>query len=423
MKSLDIRRTKNRPQVELRKVLPEKKTPLSTSPIKARRKIAAGLTVLVLLLVWVLSIFVLPEAKIQVIARSEPMTRDFEIRVDKNQTAPNTAELSIPGKFLEQEVSGSKNFTPTGRRNIGHAASGFVYIYNFSKTTLILKAQTTVLRANNRQYFFTQDIGNIRPTALLGLEEQEVDSTSLIPPVPVVASAPGEEYNLAKGARLEIENEAFGLKPKLLYAAVAESISGGTTQEVKVVTQGDIVSAYDALTRELVEGARRKLLQESSDLKLLDRAYEPMVLEQHSSAAVGAEAVEFEAGIKLKLRALVYNEREVRKIIRERIERVLPANKVLKNDRDGRLQSNFVSLNLDAGQATLYNHFEGEIAYKIDRQELLERVRGRSAEEIREILLSRPEIAGVEVRFYPFWVKKAPKFAKKIQLEISEQGP
>jgi hypothetical protein len=388
-----------------------------------RKKIPKTATTVVgiaLLVLGLISFFVLPEARIQVTLRSEPATRDFQIHVDKSQTQVDASNLAVPAKYLEQEISGTKTFIPTGARNVGKTASGFVYIYNFAKTPLILKAQTTTLTANGHQYFFTQDVANIRPTALIGLDNPEVDPTSLIPPVPVVASGPGGEYNLPKGSRIEISNEAFGSQPKLLYAVVAEDVAGGTNQQVKIVTAGDVAASYAAVTKDLVDGARQVLVTQNPDAKLLDNAATADVLEQKTSVPAGTQADQFEATVKIKLRGLAYNDADIRDIIMQRIERLLPANKVLKKDQSTSVASNFTFVNIDQGQGTLAAHFEGEVVYRVDPQELTERVKGKNAAEIKEILLSRPEIQSAEVRFYPFWVKKAPTFSSKIYFDVQQ---
>lgn len=436
MKSLDIRRNPRRKRSAARAaVIPirikkaklpavsKQRASLETAiPRKTWPKAIASSAGLVVLLLVVFSVLILPEARVAVTVRGEPVTRDFEIRVDQNVSAPTPADLAIPGKIITQEISGTKTFPATGSRNIGRKASGFVTLYNFSKTPLILKAQTTVLAAAGRKYYFTQDVGNIRPTALLGLEQQEVDLTSLVAPVPVAAGAPGPEYNLPAGARLEIENQAFGKQPKLLWATVAENLSGGTNQEVKVASQGDIAQAYGALTKELIGTARQAVTAEKSDLKLLDNAAVAETVEQKTSVSAGADAAEFAATLKVRVSALVYDESQVRAIITERIKRLLPENKALKAGAPETLTASFVNLSLPSGQGVLAAHFEGQIIYRVNASELLAKVRGKTPEEIREILLSRPEIAAVTIKLYPFWVKRVPSFGKKVYLQILEPG-
>lgn len=411
MRSLDIQIRQKKPAARKRIA-----SPWPGAKISAKRKSLAGIAALAILVAGLLAFLVLPEARITVVARTEPVTRDFEIAVSQNETSPNPAELTIPAKIVTEEVEDKKTVPATGVRNVGRKASGFVYIYNFSKTTLILRAGTTVLAAGSRQYVFAQDVTGIRPTAFIGLENQEIDETSLIPPVPVIAAAPGESYNLAKGSRLEIDNQVFGRKPQSLYAAVAEDLSGGSTKEVKYVTEADIENAGNALAAEITDRELQKLSATPESAAV-------SVLEKKASVPAATETPEFEISAKVKIEALVYKESDVREIVTERIERLLPKNKLLRHD-DGRrrLQHKFTSISLSEGRGTLSTHFEGEVVYTLDKAELIEKAKGKNADEIREILLSRPEIDKVEIKFYPAWVKKAPSFGKKIFLNIVDES-
>lgn len=421
MRSFDIRARKKvvtkvglgQPEAEKKEIVLAKRRPWL--------KFAFVAIPLVGFAIGVLGFLVLPEAKITVSQRTEPVTRDLEIRVDVDQGLPDVAGLAVPGTKVEQEESGTEKGLSTGVRNTGAKASGFVYVYNFSKNTLILKSQTTVLTApSGKKYIFAQDVSGIRPTALLGLEEQEVDPTSLVAPVPTIAELPGEEYNLPKGTRLEIRNEAFGSNPKTLYAVVSEDqISGGSTRSVKVVTDGDIKKAHQSLTAALVDKARDRLAAElGSDTRLLDRAYATEILESGVSVAVGREQAEFEVSQKIKLQALLFHESDAAEVVMSRVARLMPDDKTLRAGEKTSLDCQYKSTDLSAGQGLLLCHFEGLIEYQVDTAFIRDRVRGRTPDEIKELLLSRPEIASVDVKFLPFWVSKAPVYNKRIQILI-----
>lgn len=387
---------------------------------------AAGLVAAI----FVLAYWVLPAAAIKIVPRSEPVTRDFEIRVDQNLTSSMAAaDLAVPGRLAEREVVGSRKVISTGSKNVGSKASGFVYLYNFSKDTLILKARSTTLKSQGgKHYYFLQDVGGIRPTARIGLEDQEVDKTSLIAPVPVVAAENGEAYNLPAGTRLEIQNEVFGSQPKTLYAIVTEDkISGGSNKLVKVVSEGDITGALAALERDLASQARQKLQEENANFSVLESGVKSEVREQSSAQQPGQEADEFEVSARLKIRALIYDQAEVARLITEQMTRLLPANKKLlpASSAGGpglpdRITADFSKIDLAAGQGLLLAHYQGKIFYALKSEDFVAKVRGKSAQAIREILLSRPEIAEVEIQFSPFWVKKAPQLAKKIHLTIQD---
>ena len=414
MRSFDIRPRQN----------PRPAQPIKLeAPPRQRRSWPKILLVLVLLAGFGIGIFgflILPEAQLSVTARTEPVTRDLEVQVAASQSAVDAAALAVPGRVIEDEASGSKKVSATGSKNIGAKASGFVKIYNFSKNTLILRSQTTTLTAGNgRAYVLAQDVSGIRPTAVIGLADQEIDETSLIAPVPVIATGPGEEYNLAKGTRLEIRNEAFGSNPKTLYALVADDgVTGETTKSVKVVTDADIVAGQKALSAELLETARARLAEKQSDVKLLDGAFTTEVSGQASSATTGHELAEFEVTQKLKVRALVFAEGDVRQVILSRVKRLLAESKVLKDEQGDRLECQWRSADLAAGMGMLSCHYEGEIVYRVDEGLLVSRVKGKSVDEIRELLLSRPEVADLEVKLLPFWAKSAPQYSKRITIEI-----
>lgn len=414
----DIRpKQPKRPGVRLE---PEPVLEKPRKPKRAFLKYVAGILILLILAVYFLGFYILPEARIEVIARTEPVARDFEVRVDKGLQEPNFAELAVPGKILEEELTDAKTYPSTGTRNIGQKASGFVSIYNFSKTTLILRAGTTVLLSGGREYFFTQDVSGIRPTALIGLEDQEVDPSSLVSPVPVAAEAAGPEYNLPKNARLEISNEAFGQNSKTLYAMVAEDISGGTTKEIKIVTESDISSAYQSLSNELIARAKQELFAKYG-VTALDNAMTADVLEPRASVAPGTETSEFQVSVKVRVRAFVFSEQEVKSIAVERIKRLLPENKVLEEGGGSRFSAQFASVSIQEGLGILVAHFEGRIIYQIDKGGLIDKIKGKNVEEIKEILLSRPEVESAKIKFYPFWVKRAPKLARKIRLELVQE--
>ena len=383
---------------------------------KIKLRVPIAVVTMVAVIVGGLYLF-LPQAVITVNARTEPVARDFEIRVDQKVTAPSSADLVVPGKMIEREVVGQKKYGATGTKNVGKTASGFVSIYNFSKTTLILKAQTTVLTANGRKYYFTQDAPGIRPTARIGGpgEDEEIDETSLVPPVPLVAGGAGEEFNLAPGTRLEIENEAFGAQPQKLYAVATEGITGGTTKIAKFVTKGDMDNAYQALANALLDQSRAELTSDNPNTRVLDNAFTTQILEQQSQVQIGAEASEFEVSAKVKIRALSFDQNDVQNIVFDLIKRLLPEQKVLSEN--GRaVDVSFLSLSLDEAAGTLAAHFEGQIVYQLDLASLLEQARGKTAEEIREIFLSKPEVDSLEVQFSPFWVKSAPKLRGKIKV-------
>ncbi|HYC79565.1 MAG TPA: hypothetical protein VEC17_00905, partial [Candidatus Binatia bacterium] len=202
-----------------------------------------GVIVIVLI---AFGLFILvPQANITVYARSEPITRDMEISVDRETRSINSSRLTIPGETVNRELSHTKNFPTTGVRLSGTKATGSVQLYNFTKNTLTLRAATTTLIVDGKKYSFARDVTGLRPTARIGTgQQQEIDSSSLIAPVPIVAQEVGANFNIGSKVRMEIQNAALGQAD--VYGETSTALTGGSSTETKILSQQDLDNATKA---------------------------------------------------------------------------------------------------------------------------------------------------------------------------------
>lgn len=376
--------------------------------------------VAVVLILAVLGFFVLPAASVTVVPRTEPITRDLEMQVDSSSPVADVQNLTIPGKRDTQEISMSQDYPATGVKNIGEKASGFVTLYNFSKNSLILRSSTTRLEAGGKIFYFLQDVGSIKPTARIGTDLQ-VDQSSLIDPVPIVAGGSGEDYNFPTGTRFEIYNEVFGHQAEVLYAINANPIAGGTNKEIKILSATDVEQARADLSLKIAGKMRMDLGQTAtSEVKLLDNAYVLQVKEESLSKKINDETDSFTLSQKTLATALLFNEQDVRDLIVERIVRLLPENKYLLPEQQQKLTEQFVSLDISGGVGTLRAHFESQVRYQINADFLVRGLPGKTPTQVKEILLARPEISDVTVSLSPFWVKTVPRFNSKIHFKVQQ---
>jgi hypothetical protein len=359
------------------------------------------------------SAVLLPTADVTIYARSEPITRDVEISVDKSVSKPDSASLVAPGKAIERSVSQTQNFKTTGTQNIGTKSGGSVTLYNFTKNTLTLKATTTTLVINGKKFFFTKDI-----TAQIGTgDQQEVDQSSLIPPVPVVAELAGDAYNLPANSKLAIVNAALGKQN--VYAINSAPLAGGTTKTIKVVSQQDLDNAVASMTNSIATQAEADFNEENpenNDVKILPTGISKEVLAKTANKNVGDAADSFDMTMVAKATGLSYKESDIKDLIKQKITNVLSDDKYLLPDVQDKVVASFKSLDLIKGTGVLSVHYETMAAYKVDAANMSKLLAGKTASEIKEILLTKPEIDRVDVQFSPFFVNKAPKLNGKIYI-------
>jgi hypothetical protein len=379
------------------------------------------LGVIVLVLVVFGLAVLLPQARIVVYARSEPITRDIEVSVDKSIRSINSGKLTIPAEAVTREVSHTKNFQTTGVKLSGTKATGNIQLYNFTKNTLTLRAATTTLIVDGKKYSFTKDVTGLRPTARIGVgTDQEIDESSLIPPVAVVAQEVGANFNLAGNIRLEVQNAALGQAD--VYAMTAGSVAGGTSVQTKILSQQDIDNATVTMQNELGPLVQAEIAAAANNNSLVIEpgAVKSEILAKTANKDVGAETDYFDMTIIARVTGISYNREDVKTLVLEKINSVLSEDKYLPSDGKQELTASFKAVDLEKGTGVLAVHFETVAAYKVENTNLSRILAGKSAVEIKEILLTKPEIDRVDVRFSPFFVNKAPRFNGKIYIETIE---
>lgn len=363
---------------------------------------------LVVLVVLVFGLAVLlPNATVTVFARSEQVTRDLEITVDKKVPLANSQNLQIPGVTVTREVSLTKNFPTTGSNVAGSKATGAVTLYNLTSNTLTLRASTTTLVANGKKFFFTKDVSGIKPGTAGNLGIQ------------ITAEQAGEAYNLPANIRFTIENKALGNQN--VYAVNPAALTGGKTTATggKILTQEDVDKATESLVNEIINQAESDFTKEKgTQMKLLSSGVTKEVLAKTANKNVGDTADSFDMTMIARVIGLSFRADDVTDVVVEKINQVLSSDKYLLENGKREYTATYKSVDIPNAHGVLVVHFETTAAYKVDADNLSKILAGKNEMEIKEILLSKPEVDNVKVEFWPKWfVNKAPRFNGKVEIK------
>lgn len=366
---------------------------------------------LVILVVAVFGLAVLlPKATVTVFARSEQVTRDLELTVDKSFVAADPDNLQISGVPIAREVSQTKNFPTTGAKLDGVKAAGTVTIYNFTPNTLTLKAATTTLVVSGKKYFFAKDVSGIKPNGVPN------------PNIQISAELPGETQNLPADTKFQIVNQALGSQN--VYAVNPEGIGGGDATSTTVLSQEDIDKAAASLANDIVAQAESDLTQETGfATKLVPSGIKIEILAKTANKDVGDIADDFDMTMIAKVTGLGFKDNDVTSVVVAKINQVLSSDKYLLDSFHKEYTAEYKSVDIPNGHGVLAVHFATTAAYKIDASNLAKILAGKNESEIKEILLSKPEVDNVKVELWPNWIAhKAPRFNGKIyiQTQISQ---
>lgn len=379
----------------------------------ALEKLFKVAVVLALIIIVLLFTVVLPQANIVVYARTQAVSRDLEISVDKSASSVDSQNLIIPGQIFDQDEQINKSFNATGQINVGQKARGSVQIYNFTGRILRLNSATTFLTVGNKVYHFVNDVSDIKPTRTFN--KTDVDPASLGQPVPIIADQPGEDYNVSGGTRFEIHNQVLGTVPQFLFAKNQNPTDGGNSRFVTVVSQDDVNNAQKALNSEIGDSTKAQLLN-SRNLTLADSGLNVQIKNVAFDKNPGDQTLSFTGTISAHVTGLAFNADALKKMVEQRISSTLPQGQYLTSKNEN-ISEVFRSIDYAQGKGLLDVHFDGLAAANIDTKGVASQINGKNALELKEYLLSNPNIDGVDINFKPFWVKRVPSLSGRVYVQ------
>ncbi len=317
-----------------------------------------------------------------------------------------TAELSATELLSEETVS--REFAATGSQEKKRKAEGVITVYNNYHLDQILVAAT-------RFWCFEDD----------ELREFKTKERVVIPAggqkeVEVVASVAGEEYNIPP-----CTFSVPGLKGSPRYTAVyGESTSpmtGGEITRVPVVTADDLNRAKEVLIQEAFKKSQESLedLISSGEYISAEGGTWQKIVEESSPAEPGQQADKFSYRVKAQIKSLVLKKSQLEEFAREYVLSQLPEGKEIQESSLKLAYSTSApEANLDEGKITLDLKITVNVYSSIDSMVLKERVSGKKLEQIKKSFADFPEIEKAKVRFWPFWVNKAPTDTERIDINL-----
>jgi len=354
---------------------------------------------------------VLPKAEILISAKKEQIPFDFMILADKNLSQIDTAANKIPAQLMKLEDKDTQEFPATGQRQLNEKAKGTITIYNaYSSSPQALVETTRFLSQEGKIFRLTKSV--TIPGAKI--EEGKIVASSI--DVEVEADQPGKEYNIGP-SNFSIPGFQGSPKYAAFYGKSKSSMSGGSTENIKILTQDDFNKAKDKVW----DGLRQKIqtelaVQISADLKILDGAVAIAMSEAKSSVEIGGKAETFTLVVTGTAKALVFSEADVSKLLANNLSAQLGGNKEITSQTP--LNYKDIKIDIEKGQMNFRLAGLQEAVWKINEDEIKKVVAGKQQSEVRDILSQRPEIKEAQFSLWPFWARSIPKQIDKIKITV-----
>jgi len=374
----------------------------------------AGGILAILILAFLFCYFTLSKAEIEIWPETESLTFETKATIDSEGKNIDVSNKVIPGKTIVVEKTVSEEFPSSGKILKEKKAEGIIRVYNaYSTSSQALVSNTRFISAEGKLF---------RSLEKVTIPGGKYEGGKLVPgelDVKVVADQSGPEYNIT-ATTFSIPGFAGTAKYTKFYGKSSENMTGGLREKVPQVTQDDLYLAQKTLEERALKESDTALKEKiSSDplLVLLKEAQASEILETFSLARPKEELEKFNFQVKAKSEALVFNTKDVENFIKDFILSQIPESKKLHQES---LKTNYLpeTINLKTGKIILSLKAEAKIYSDINQTDLKRNLGRKSLAEAKIFLENQPHVTKTQVRFWPFWVKKVPEDADKIEIKL-----
>lgn len=413
--------------------LPEPDAPKSTAPTRAkaimpkapkvpnfdrfRLLLFGGIAALIALIVFLfLAIFVLPKATVTIQTTSIPLSANLNLSASDKYASLNESANQIPASLKATNQTVTQTVNATGTQNQGDKASGTVTISNCTNNPVTISGGTGV--SSNGLTFITQktinlDSGNFTSGGSCKSSGSHVGSVN------VVASQGGTKYNLPSGQSFTVSSQPSGVSGNN-----SSAFSGGTDNDVTIVSQSDVDNAKNKATSgSNSDDFSNKFIQQlqSSGLYVLSSTLKVGDPQVTANPAVGTQASSTTVTMQITYSVLTLKKSDLSKILTDTFNQQIDSSKQ-KLSSGNILDGVTVSVqNQTADAAAQINVNQETTAVPIiDPGSVQQLAMGKKKADIEGPIGAWPGVKSVQVNLSPFWVSKAPKKPSKIHVVLTQ---
>ena len=347
--------------------------------------------------------FNLAKAVVIITPAAEKSKTEFIIDIKEFPFEPQeVGENEINGKIFEIVKEGNKSFVATEEKDIISDTVGKVTIINNYSKDQQLVATTRLLSPDGVLLRIKSDI-KVPAGQSLSVE--------------VYADKP-DEFTELEPTQFIIPGLWSGLQDKIYGESKAALTKGGF--KVKVVSQNDIDNAAKSLADELYNQALSEVDQQLSITeKLHTKVVKREVISGQTDTEIGAEIDPFNYNLQQKIIFVVFDEKKLVNLVKQRIEQDLPPNKQLLGLDTSSLNYNLEKVDIVEKVANLKVEASGLAALTeqsglFSKEDLVD----MSEEEVKKYFADFSEVENVEIQFIPSWLRKMPGSAVRIEVVV-----
>lgn len=362
-----------------------------------------GLILLAGFLYWALVIA--PKATITITAKTTAVPVERQLKLD-SKIATNIAQLQLKTTMQQVKKTASVDFNASGTKDAGNKATTTINLtYSYDSTNVTIPAGTTFTAADGHVFTSTASVTILGATVSGGTVKPGTATVN------VQASDIGPEYNVAA------QNYTVSGFDKVGATGVAAT--GGTRQQVTIVTQDDVNKAKTGLSLPDSNSVKAELQKQfGNDMIVLDDSFTADVGDPTPSPAVGEQTKQGKVILEGNYSLSAISKDDLKKVLADSLKDAVNSKPNQSVLNDGSSSAQFKLFNKgNPAQVTMTT--TGYVGTTINSQDLVKQFAGKRYGEIEQIANQIPGISKVDIKFSPFWVNQAPTNPSKIDVKLT----
>lgn len=354
---------------------------------------------------------VLRQAVVALDLQEEFISQTVMVSLDPGIAQSRPEDLLLKAETTSVTVSGTDSIAASGVRLVGEKATGKVTIFN--KTDAVKTfAAGTILRSGSLRFELSESVEVASATTEVSRQDSETRVFGKAE-VEVAAQDIGAEFNLAKDTEFQVADFASST-----YTALAETaFTGGSSREVRVVSQEDANKLLASVRSSLVEEATEDFRGQSRNGRYVIPTGQVRVVSSSYDAEVGDEVSRVELDLELEVLAVVYAQDDIKPLITAVLSSEVPEGYELSEDNvqiltdtsggNGSSQEAEEEADDETEEASSSTRVRVELQISttatpiLDVAKMSEAIAGKPIAEVSSILTEFTGVRGVEVKIQP----------------------
>lgn len=330
---------------------------------------------------------------ITVFAKEDNKTVDLTVKVGKT-----TADDVLSGLVDTTSFPFTQKYYPSGYKTLDDVATGQVIIYNKTTADQTLVKTTRLLTSSG---------------VLFRLSNQVTVPANNQVTADVYADKAGKDYEIGP-SQFTIPGLSAE-KQKFIYAESKVNMVGGV-KKVGVITDNDLQAAKKDYEEKVKQAYLEKLGALPDDTRL---AVQVVSVNSSADKKLGDEVSEFSLTGSSTLVLVQYKAGDMRALVeKELVGKVRAgAEKIVSSGADANAVINNYDKEAGTAELTVSQNVMATLDANGDKLSA-QYFMGKNKDEIERYVLGLDHVSGVEVKFRPVWISKAPSVPDNIKVVV-----